>query len=1254
MDKKNEFDTNYTFLYKNAYLLSQPVKYVVLQENGTYISIFNLVRNRLNLPDATLLRVWNSFDKTINAFSLIEFCYIYYALVIQDKSDRNVALKNINNLIDDINASTASDIYENNQEIKKFDSLTELNESFSFWSKKYKKELEKDRNIAKNILIVQTKLEETEPTKITNLQITNFTLEYSTKYENRIPNKYDGITIFDTMSTNIFIPYIQWNDPNGQKYYKVYENEDMKNYDVILNQQFRKINSLYFLIMVDEPGETLTKKTYTKCAYSFETNKLRISIPVDKKEKVFERIKNALPIIELYNEKEFSLKGKFDMQGLKLDISSFHFLLLNDDDPILGLNSILSTYLYIDETKTSIINRDFISLRYKTIEPPDEDEFEIEEAENEISSSAMLSLREDDFEIDVVKVKSREILEQFRKIFERLMTIYMEYKESVEELIDSAVPEEKVKQEQFEKKEKKLAALKAIAPDVFSKGQKGYARKCACNRQPIIIDETELNDWKNKTFPKGVDDYYRQIAVFPPPNPEDSTNQTYASKPMFRYVCPDDESPYPTVIENNESNKDKYPFVPCCALEDSISNPKSSYNLYYEGQQQKDAGGSKGYKVNTMKVLSYETRGSIPKQIQDLLSSVNREQKFEFERYGIGRSPNSFLHCIMIATNDYEYRGLSAEDKETYVVGKRLEILETFKDMSIFKQELFDMNEEEIRTMILETKSFFDPSLFYRAIEELYNINVFIFNPGHESHPEPFMELPRHKLMHIRPVRDERMSVIIIKHMGGESEDLKYAQCELIVNSGILLNTQETSPEKKARGRPAKADKIEKKTEFLFSEEMTDVLFKSLQSSIKNYLFTFRNGLEDKSSKEVELRIEPYTKLNWNTIFNAPFELEFQNIDNYGKARSFTLKLGNEDKTLHITLFVPPTQPLDLPHDNKIYYSDPNVVERIFGTPFKTTSEGNWYPVIGFEYGFFVPCKNANHNDSSNIPIQIQFAKEMNRKPNPIENYRNTKKYTRILIDLIIWGLRSNGVLNLKDFVEKFDSFVQIDNSVSSDVFPTVVYRKLPDVGNFQTLAALWSEYFLKSNKIRLNTSLYEKIKVYLKRYYTDFDGLSLPPNPYLNNIYEYEWDFKPHPHTRVLIGQNHFDSWNAYYRVKKNTGNLINTRINKNMLIGSYEPIIFKDENTSKIYIIQNVKGRLKEKALYLSNYWKTHKFNFGYDPPVDEDINSKTYAVYDITYDDKLNFRYARNVNSESSRDYLQVLEFEEGFFAALLPIY
>ena len=107
---------------------------------------------------------------------ILLYCLIYYGLVVKDKSDKNIALKNINDLITDVNSNIASDTYENNQEIKKFESLTELNESFSFWVKKFNIETEQDKKIAVNILSVQKKLSETEPTKIFNLQITNVTL----------------------------------------------------------------------------------------------------------------------------------------------------------------------------------------------------------------------------------------------------------------------------------------------------------------------------------------------------------------------------------------------------------------------------------------------------------------------------------------------------------------------------------------------------------------------------------------------------------------------------------------------------------------------------------------------------------------------------------------------------------------------------------------------------------------------------------------------------------------------------------------------------------------------------------------------------------------------------------------------------------------------------------------------------------------------------------------------------------------------
>jgi hypothetical protein len=225
-------------------------------------------------------------------------------------------------------------------------------------------------------------------------------------------------------------------------------------------------------------------------------------------------------------------------------------------------------------------------------------------------------------------------------------------------------------------------------------------------------------------------------------------------------------------------------------------------------------------------------------------------------------------------------------------------------------------------------------------------------------------------------------------------------------------------------------------------------------------------------------------------------------------------------------------------------------------------------------------------------------------------------------LDLFIWGLRSNGVINFKDFEEQFDNFFKVDNKVQSNVFPVFeIPRKLPDRANFSFLHEKWPEYFTTKNKVHLNNSMYEKVKAYIKRYYVETDGKSYPPNPYLDNIYEYEWDFTPHAHTRVLIGESHFESWNRYYKIKKNTGNIINTEIKTEILlqIGS-DPYLFKGINTDKIFIIQNVLGKEKERALFLCKYWKDNKFNFGYDGIF---IKDEKYSQLDVRMKSWLEFR-------------------------------
>jgi glycosyltransferase involved in cell wall biosynthesis len=133
--------------------------------------------------------------------------------------------------------------------------------------------------------------------------------------------------------------------------------------------------------------------------------------------------------------------------------------------------------------------------------------------------------------------------------------------------------------EYYTQSDEKVKNLRNAAPDVFLKGTVGYSRLCSCDHQPIIVsDEDEAKDWKYKTFidKKENEEKYRQIASFPPKKEET----------LFKFTCPTDERPYPYLVENNtEENSEKYPYVPCCAAEDTINNENSFYNNYFKPMQ---------------------------------------------------------------------------------------------------------------------------------------------------------------------------------------------------------------------------------------------------------------------------------------------------------------------------------------------------------------------------------------------------------------------------------------------------------------------------------------------------------------------------------------------------------------------------------------------------------------------------------------------------------------------------------------------
>ena len=1267
----SEFDTNYTLLIKKANEFEIPTKYV-LYINNDYESLFDKIGQYISEKD-NIIEIFKKLNPYLKNLLLADFYMAYLTVDIQEfKSTYEKVLEKINSLISEINEDDGQyfGVYAQNQnDLPLFDNTQTLQEDYSIWARKFNQDIANDNKAYQKVIASEKILTETQPINFNyeSIDIESEKLLFRPKLINNQEITYeDGIEIFNSMVPSINIPFIQYNDNNNKSYYKVFEDPNLNFDSVIPNaSELRKRNHIYFVVSIVKDikdvkisGSETIKKNYVKCSYNLSNNQNKLIVKdlyIKDEELIISRIKDCFKYLNLGEYKKTNLKGKFNIQDLQLNFAIFHFLVFNDDQPDLQLNSIFSNYIFIDETKSSTVNRPAMTIKYRTIdEEEDEEEDEVQEEslynQYQTPSSLTLTFQEYSNSFRFIKVKNIETLGQFLKIFTRLLTIYKDYEDSVkEEIFYRVLPElknvEKVTtMDNLDERTKKVNLNNAF-PEVFYKGANGYSRLCNCERQPILVDdELEEKDWKNKSFVRGFDSYERQVAMFPPKKEE----------MLFKYVCPDDAHPYPSLIKNNtEENSEKYPYIPCCGDNDTLKNfEKEYYNL------EKDKGKVyKTYEINTIKVLDYKRTGKVPLQIQTLLSSVYKDEKYEFNRWGTYRSPNSLIHCIMMALQlqsfdpDVEtYQKLeNNEQREEFCKTIRKKMISNFPDLAIYHQEIFDIQTEEIFRILSDPNEFLDPALFYRGLEELYNVNIFVFKPTLDSSSESSIEIPRHKFTHIRPERIDRDTILVFKHEGGESEDLKYPQCELIFNSGkikeaVVEKEKSKNLEKKGRGRPKKEDKetqaIVERSKYFFGKEITTLMFSSLEKFNKNYIFSFDIG----NKKKIQTRLNPYSKINYDTIFRSPMKIISQTTDGYGKTRSFNIEIAQ----YKITVYVPPTQPYNLPISKEVFISEVDVVKTIFGEPKKIIDEGLWYSIIDYEYGIFIPCNTNSKISQPEAPLELTITS------NPIKEYRNIRKLYNIFIDLVIWGLRSNGIINLKDF-SRFEKFVKIVDSIDYNIGPTILDIRLPENQNFTFLHDWWPNYFTSNNKVKMTNSLYEKVKAYLKRYYTETDGLSLAPNKYLQGVFEYEGDFTQYLNSRVIIGKEHLENWKKQRKLGISSEVKIYKDLSKSSLLLQEEPFLYMDESKKNkpVYIIQNVKGGSKNKALYVAKIWRDSKYNLGYDVMESDDVESIVPTVINIiTPSYKIVYAAQENFE-EKTKDYIQIVYNKlSGYYHAMLP--
>lgn len=933
LTKPSEYDNSVTLLYKKAASLQVPIKYVLikpreekeniligtfnLEENkdSDFITLFEFIGDQVNKnPDIEFSEIWdlvsNFRSDFIGPFNLISsILYAVPGYLDPEYYKDPKVLEKINNMLSHARYSN------------KYDNMNQVIENYNNWYKNYQEEFAEDMNVLESYVKSQDELSNINPLIYGPLIIDNVVVSYTLKAEPGINPLPD---IFDSTKNSYIVPFIQQNitqikdqDEKVPRYYKIYRGRSIELQPVYSNiiietKKAKYGNTIYFNIYSDEKDEQdimeedarqSHKKSFKIAGIHYneinETLQITINSPRRKDvtewtliERLHDHVDHPLLIRkpEKHEVKELEIGGYFMIYNANFNHYLLSYLIMNDP--------LFSSFIYLEETSKNFPFQPAYNIHYRGVSLRKEDKLDRPGKSRAKSSvSATLSVEtipaNEFFKIQKgeiiskerrnepiyairVKIKkstSRAVAEQFIKVITRLFRRYLYEGEKISEEYENFVPEYKTLRlekedigeyvvESYEKTGSLLSDLKKYSPEVFLKG---YAKRCQKPRQPIPIRsaEEEIRIKQNLVV---EDDNLKPRPVISYPK----------DKAKYKFSCDSKDYPFVGVVENLKlTNREQFPYLPCCFKDSATAD--ATIREYYGGkgliiEKRRKKVSRKGRDMTGKFFLEEDQLGLIDTQLLSYLQKYYPESEMgaepkEFLRFGMPRNYNSFLHCIFRALLSEEYL---KSDRETFVANFRQNILKNHNLYpELVKQELYDRSLEDIRTSIVDLDTLFDPIWYYRLVETLFNVNIYIFSYDDRDHKTgqkiSLLNLPRYKHFHSHPPYPGRPVILILRHYGSPSEDQSYPNCELIVErKGSSYGYQ-------------------------FGDRMNQLLYPALAFVGRTLTWQVLEWQkEGQTLKEMTTRINVYSSVNYEILFGE-IPIIGQIIDASGKTRMLAL-----------------------------------------------------------------------------------------------------------------------------------------------------------------------------------------------------------------------------------------------------------------------------------------------------------------------------------------------------------------------------
>lgn len=693
--------------------------------------------------------------------------------------------------------------------------------------------------------------------------------------------------------------------------------------------------------------------------------------------------------------------------------------------------------------------------------------------------------------------------------------------------------------------------LHSYYPDVFITNYSRHATPV------LIVLPHEIEAWTKLTIP-GTN-YNRQVLPFPYNNP------------LFHFTCdPYSNKPYPGWKYNKKlSNNNIYTFIPSCYEENQIpignmAGKKSGYGNYIEyinsGQVT-----IIGNNVNMLINVDNNRTGDIPVDLSNILQKYILLDNYSIKRLGVIYDKSSFLHSILHIFNS-KYRTLNNTDKINLVKQFKTQLLNI--NLNVYKQELYDFDDTQIKDLILDDNRFTDPSLLYRGVEELLykmNINIYVFSYDVNTN-KSFLEIPRHKYTHIRYFKEDSSTILLFKYVGNVSTNLKYPNYNILMSNNRLI----------------------------YDKEISKKMYTLLYSTIQTYSFINNN-----------IYLNLYNNLDIISIFKYNnISILYQFIDGYGKSRGYILSNG-------ITIFTYPSPPINVPIANMYTNSTyDDVITFIKKEPSKVdiTDDniiGLWFNFSTYEDAIYIPIHPLpldNINKSYEYGLHNPYIVS---KINYFRIYSNMEYERNILLYMINWLY----VLSKRNINLLSKPIIGYINSYNINNISTI----LPNIESYDEAVDYINSIIpnmIYDNKIYcLNDKLYDDLTYYIYMLDKNSKGLSNDKITQ-HNIMVYD-------NTNYNSNFIQFNTYMDYLNYKHFTYN--DSIVDKILLKYSLliDPYIYKYKES--FYIIQNVIDGDLNRALNVSYIWYKTKKNIGF---FSNNINNPDirYNIYGIDMKNQL----------------------------------